>query len=144
MKTIKKQKGTTMIEVLVTIVIVAFSLLGFAGLLAKSIKDSRTAYTRSQATFMAYSILESMRANWKVAREGAYNYGFTSNVIGNTLAAQDVRSWKTEVSQQLPGGQGSITTDSLLQATIIIRWDEDGDGELTTFTTKSLLKGINQ
>lgn len=129
-----------MVEALVTIVIVAFSLLGFAGLLAKSVKDSRTAYMRSQATFLAYGIVESMRANRGAAIKGDYNVVLHSKMNGLTQAALDVKAWKDDIAQLLPGGDGSVTVlGSDGYTTIVIQWDDDGDGNYTSFTTQTTI-----
>lgn len=133
----KKHQGFTMIEVLITILIVAFGLLGFAGLLTKSIQDNRVAYMRSQATVLAYSAIESMRVNRSAAISGSYTIAIGSNIGGTSVAALDVQAWKTDLSQFLPEGDGSISVDTDGNATIVIQWDDDGDGIATSFTTQT-------
>jgi len=137
MPQIKPQQGFTMMEVLVTILIVSFGLLGFAGLLTKSIQDNRTAYMRSQATVLAQSAIECMRANRSAAVAGSYTIAFGSNIGGTTPAALDVQAWKTDLGRFLPEGDGSINVDSDGNATVIVQWDDDGDGVATSFTTQT-------
>lgn len=126
-----------MMEVLITVVIVAFGLLGFAGLLTKSIQDNRVAYMRSQATVLAYSAIECMRANRSAAISGSYTIAVGSNLGGTSLAALDVQAWKTDLALFLPEGDGSINVDSDGNTTIVVQWDDDGDGAVTSFTTQT-------
>lgn len=135
----RQQQGFSMMEVLVTVVIVAFGLLGFAGLLTKSIQDNRMAYMRSQATVLAYSVIECMRANRAAAVNGSYTIAIGSSAAGTSLAALDVQAWKTDMSLFLPEGDGSISVDGDGHATVIIQWDDDGDDVATVFTTQTAI-----
>jgi type IV pilus assembly protein PilV len=136
---IRREGGFTMMEVLVSVVIVSFGLLGFASLLTKAIQDNRVAYMRSQATVLAYDITERMRANRDAAITGGYTISIGANAAGTTLAALDTQDWKGNLALLLPGGDGSVNVDGNGNATIIIRWDEDGDGIATLFTTQTAI-----
>lgn len=57
------KRGFTLIEVLVTLVILMFGLLGIAGLMAKGQRASFEAYQRQAALAIANDIVERMRAN---------------------------------------------------------------------------------
>ncbi len=56
-------RGFTLIEVLVTLIILMFGLLGIAGLMAKGQRASFEAYQRQQALALANDMAERMRAN---------------------------------------------------------------------------------
>jgi type IV pilus assembly protein PilV len=56
-------RGFTMIEVLVTLVIMMFGLLGLAGLILKGQKASFEAYQRNQALILAVDMAEKMKTN---------------------------------------------------------------------------------
>lgn len=128
-----------MIEVLVTVAVVAFGLLGFAGLLTKSIQDNRIAYMRSQATVLAYDVTERMRANRTAAISGGYTIAVGSSPAGTTLAALDLQDWKTLLSQSLPQGDGSVSVDGDGNTTVTVQWDDDGDGAATVFTSQTTI-----
>ena len=58
-----RQSGLTLIEILVTLVIMAVGLLGLAGLQSAAIKGSADISQRSQALWLANSLADRMRAN---------------------------------------------------------------------------------
>lgn len=58
-----RQNGATMVEILVTVVILAVGLLGIAALQLTSKKSGFESVQRTTATMLAQGILEKMRAN---------------------------------------------------------------------------------
>ena len=119
MKT-NKQKGFTLIEIMIAIVVFSFGLLGVAGILTVAVKSNHNGYMRSQASFMASSILDSMRRNVKAVWNGDYDvtvsgYSDISGLCTTTspcnpaaLAARDVQFWSNTFSAILPNSSGSI------------------------------------
>jgi type IV pilus assembly protein PilV len=130
-------QGFSLIEVLVTVLITSGGLLGFAGILNKSIAANRQAYTRSQATIIANDIIERMRANRALATAGVYNIEMNSTPAGGDFSAEDLASWITIIESNLPKGDGSVSSDGNGNITIVIQWDDDNDGVLTTFRTQT-------
>lgn len=129
-----------MIEVLVTIIVVALGLLGFAGLQTYALKSNRIAMQRSVATLHAYSVIDCMRANRVAALAANYNQSFGATASGGTVAGDDLVAWNSAIATTLPSGQGSITVAGT-SATIQIRWKEGttaADG-WTTFSTQTTL-----
>ncbi len=63
-KHVRAQAGTTLLEVMVSVVVLAIGLLGVASLQVNSLKYQKTANQRIEATQAAYDIAERMRANW--------------------------------------------------------------------------------
>lgn len=63
MKKYSNHKGVTLIEVLVAIVITSIGILGFTSLQFLGLNSNQSAYSRSQASFIATSLSERMRAN---------------------------------------------------------------------------------
>jgi type IV pilus assembly protein PilV len=126
----RDQQGTSLLEVLIAIVVVALGLLGFAGLQVASLKSSNTAYYRSQATMLAYDVIDRMRVNRKAAvTDGLYNINYGQAGTG------DVTDWRTNVVNSLPGGNAKILVNSANgSAEIYMKWD-DGGGEVTEFVT---------
>jgi len=61
MRITANQNGFSLIEVLVTVLILATSLLAVATLQTRSLEYNHSAYLRSQANIIAYDILDRMR-----------------------------------------------------------------------------------
>lgn len=135
------QHGFTLLEVLVALVVLSIGLLGIGKLVMISSRGNDSAYMRSQATVLAYSILDAMRANRDEATTGAYNVGtgtytgaagcVTSTCDASTLAVSDLANWKTALLT-LPSGDGTVTTASVTgadgqprtTATITVQWND--------------------
>lgn len=132
-----------MLEVLISMIVIAIGLLGYAGLQAASLKNSNTAYLRSQATMLSHDIVERMRVNRAVALLGTYNIAVGSATGGSGVAGNDLSEWKRNLSQSLPAGDGAVAvagvggTQGNVQITI--QWDDDGDGTPTLFIMQTRL-----
>ncbi len=120
----RSQVGVTLIEVLVTVVLVSIGLLGFAGLQAVSLKSNRSALQHSYAAMYSYDIIDCMRANPTAAHAGAYNFAFGSSPSGGTIAGNDMVAWNAALAADLPNGRGKVTVDVQDRATVEICWAE--------------------
>lgn len=118
-----------MLEVLISIVVIAFGLLGVAGLQAFAVKNNQSAGLRITATTLAMDMVDRIHANWRsMAVEAplvpAYNRPSTSDYdtpvatcrgVGCTtfeMAQNDLAEWKALVAGALPNGQGIVCLDS--------------------------------
>ncbi|WHI48803.1 type IV pilus modification protein PilV [Microbulbifer sp. JMSA004] len=68
-----KQKGATLIEVLVSVLVLAVGLLGLAATQVMSLKNGNGAHHRYMAALAAQEIIERMRANPTGTIDGEYN-----------------------------------------------------------------------
>lgn len=92
------QHGVTMLEVLITIVILAFGLLGVAGLQGRMQVAEIEAYQRAQAIVLLQDMVDRINAN----RKNSMSY-VTASPVGTdstldcsapaTIAAQDLCEW---------------------------------------------------
>ncbi len=128
----KNTRGITLIEVLVTVVVLAFGLLGLASLQANSLRNNHSAFLRSQATYLAYEIFDRMRANRVQAVDGDGTDGYydialsanAANTSASTLTQSDVNSWLTALTN-LPEGDGSIACDiSENICRVVVQWND--------------------
>lgn len=113
-----------MLEVLVAMLVLSIGLLGLAGLMASSLKNSHSAYQRTQATWLAYDMLDRMRANRGVALAGGYNLALGATPGSSALAATDLTEWDTALTNTLPEGDGSIAVVAGGGVTIIVQWND--------------------
>lgn len=88
----RRQRGTTLIEVLVTVVVLAFGLLGIAAFQAKAQAGSLEAYQRAQAIVL----LEDMQAR----------------IAGNSTAAADYVTTTPLGTRDTPGDCTALTDRS--------------------------------
>lgn len=131
------QQGFTLIEILVTMIVMSVGLLGYAGLLTVSVKNNNSAYYRSQATIFADDIIERIRLNRALA--ASFNIAIGSVPVAGTVPGNELADWKTNISRSLPAGDGSVAIDLNGNITIVIQWDDSGNGTPTTFSTQSLI-----
>ncbi len=139
----RRARGFTLLEVLVALVVLSIGLLGIGKLVMASARGNDSAYMRSQATALAYAILDAMRANRDQAIAGAYNVSLGSYTGGancvtpNTctaaqLVAYDLSQWKGKMAVVLPNGDGSIVTAAVpgadgqnrYTAVITVTWND--------------------
>lgn len=114
-----KNGGFSLLEVLVALLIMSFGLIGMAGLLVVSVKINHGAYQRTQATAIAESMANRMRANVRGVWSGAYDgsYPRAGSVSACTrgatctfsaIAARDGAVWSQELNNFLAQPQASI------------------------------------
>jgi type IV pilus assembly protein PilV len=106
----KHQQGFSMLEVLITLVIVATALFGTAGLQAYAMRMNQGAQFRAQAVFLASDIAERMESNKAAAVAGNYVVALTSTPSAAAtdctangcdpaaLSAWDVSQWELAIA----------------------------------------------
>jgi type IV pilus assembly protein PilV len=140
-----KPNGFSMIEMLIALLIIAVGLLGMAGLQAYSLKNNTSAYFRSQATILAYQLVDAMRANRLGVLNGDYSaIKVGTPVSGSSRAALDGIAWKTQLRELLPSGDGGVANcaagSSPLVCTVIVEWDDTrGVGSAQRIAVSTLL-----
>ncbi len=122
--------GFTLIEFLITLVIVSFALLGIAALIGNGLKYNQSAGFRSQAVILSGDIIDRMRAN-RTTAEGANPSPYTLGISTATptcdasIANCDLQIWRSELANALPSGTGSVALDAATgKVTVVVRWDD--------------------
>ena len=113
-------RGFSMIEVLVTLLIISLALLGTAGLQAYSMRLSQGGQFRTQAVFLVADLAERMEANKAGAVAGSYvlansnvaNLLSTACIDGActppNLATFDLSQWQNAVAANLPRSSWTV------------------------------------
>ncbi|MEX0916439.1 MAG: type IV pilus modification protein PilV [Wenzhouxiangellaceae bacterium] len=110
---ISRQRGVTLIEILITLLVLAVGLLGLAALQGFSLQTGQISYHRTQATNIGYEIADFARSNRSVA-----SAGFLEN-LGQQLAAE-----------RLPGGSAAVQLNTATeQLTVTVSWLDDRAAE---------------
>lgn len=118
------QRGFSMVEVMVSVVVLSIGLLGMAALQARSLQENRGAYLRSQGSILAYDILERIRSNSDAAKAGGYDISLGQRKFSSAsaMATTDLKDWVANLTSLLPSGDGSIDCDSSGNCTVIVQW----------------------
>lgn len=113
-----RQRGISLIESLVAIVVMALGIMGILGVQMRTLSDTSTSVRRAQAVRLIEDLGERMKTNPSaLANLNAYVSDFaTTPSVGNCttgcdpalLAAYDLAVWKRTVRENLPLGKASI------------------------------------
>ncbi|WP_440467469.1 type IV pilus modification protein PilV [Pseudomonas sp. YH-1] len=130
----KQSEGFTLVEVLVSLLILGIGLLGLAGLQNVGISAGYSALQRSQASWLASEMADLLRANPDAAHAGAYDTNFVDADAGcpkgggSTRAQLDLGQWQADVCETLGGsGSGSVQvlhSGDQYSAVIAVRWND--------------------
>lgn len=141
------QRGVSLLEVLVAVVILSVGLLGLAGLQLSALRNNQSSAERSNAVMLTYSILEAMRADPDAVRSSAFDIALDDDPDPEGgFAAQQIGAWRGLLAEQLgDGANGAVACVTTLEpvensvCTITIRWNDSlglgGSGE-QSFSTQ--------
>ncbi len=145
--------GFTLIEVLITLLVVSVGMLGLAKLEAAAVSESKVSRVRSLMSFQAESLASLMRANrayWATTTAPLPGFQFTADGTSPTyptgisagtdpacqtsacssgsLAYADLTSWSNAYKAQFPGATATITSTTTAAPTgydIKLAWTEN-------------------
>lgn len=146
-------RGFMLLEALIALLILAIGLLGIAGMQAMSLKNNNSAIMRTQATLLAYDIIDRARTN----DESSYTIDLGeqppnqnclsgNNCTPSQMADFDLANWKCSlgiyngnsicntlgITGVLAEGDGSITVLNDTY-TVSITWIDGSTGEAKSF-----------
>jgi type IV pilus assembly protein PilV len=136
--------GFTLLEVLIALLVMSIGLLGIGKMMMLSARANDSAYMRTQATALAYTMLDAMRANRVAAISQGYD---TAQVVPAQLACataapgctsgqvaqNDTFLWNQALATELPNGAGTVVTVTApdkvtgapnITATITVTWSD--------------------
>jgi len=115
-----RQRGTSLIEVMMAVLVFSIGLIGLAGLMVMAARSSHAAYLRTQVTFLASNMANRMSANSTGVWKGSYNSAdYPTTVTGDdcgdgaacdsaALAAHDQKLWSSQLTTFLPNPKATI------------------------------------
>lgn len=116
----KSQRGSSLLETVVALFVLAIGTLGIMAMQVKSMQFNQSAYYYTQATYLANEILESMRSNPSAANtylinmdEAAPKTVVDCAASGSTCTPAQLRDfnlsqWRTNIESSLISGKSSI------------------------------------
>ena len=134
-----RQRGLSMIEILVTLTIVAFGLLGLLGLQARALSFQKDSFDRKAAAELVAQLAERMRANHLGFLAGSYATTFEAATAtpgavttcaapctSAQVAARDLDEWRIELRRRIPTGGAYAAWDPANPSwvTVSIAWAE--------------------
>ena len=131
----RRQRGFSLVEVLIALVIMSVGMLGIAGLYVQSMQAGRTSMLRHHAVTLAGDVADRIRANPRagIAYEGQGVDGSCVSGVVNcdpvTMAGHDILLWQQQAVDTLPAGNVVITFDDSgipPLYTIAVNWAEPG------------------
>lgn len=147
-----RQGGFSMIEVLISLVLIAVAMLGQAGLQANALRFAKSGALRMQAVFLSNELAERMESNKTGAIAGNYVVASASSTVltsatdcmtsacsSSVLAAYDMAEWTARVAATLPSATWQITqttTGNPSTYSMVLSWqDRRADSTRTTYDT---------
>lgn len=120
-----RQCGVSLLEVLVALLVVAVGVLGAVELQTKALRFNASAAYQTQASFLAYDMLDRMRANPGELSSYAINVNTdcTAATRNTSILATDREDFGRAVSCLLPDGYGNVAVSGS-RATITVGWSE--------------------
>lgn len=153
-----RQRGISLIEVMMAVLIFSVGLIGLASLMVMATRSNHAAYLRTQVIFLANNMAGRMSANpvgvWTGAYNNTYPVSSSSASCGSgaacnaaDLATHDQRLWSSQLNTFLPSpqatinctGVGAVGYDPTSQMSMrppyggsckmTVRWSEQGTGD---------------
>ncbi len=133
MNKVQKERGMSLIEVMIAMTILAIGLLGLAYLQANAAQYFGTAAVNSNAAFLSNAMLANIwgGGSSNVSGFNGVNTANPSTWPHSGVSAWAVSTWSSNVQSTLPGGQGTIQllnasggacTQPPCTATVAITW----------------------
>ncbi len=152
----RHMSGFSLIEVMVAVLVLGLGLLGFALLQTMSVRFTQSANHRTQATNLAYDMLDQIRVNRLAVGQYVGGYNATAAAAdcqpnGTVTPAAFRTVWQCRLGMALGAGATANVGLNDGEVTVAITWgdqrwnDADGDGTVSaaegnqTFTTVTRL-----
>jgi type IV pilus assembly protein PilV len=138
----RQQRGATLIEALVSILLFSLGLLGIAGLQVNALAFQKSSWATNRIAEISNDIGERMRANPAGVELGSYVYAANyatgkaatlpksncrttsagATCTGVQIANDDLSQWLTKAQTALPQGSAQITGSATLGYTVTVMY----------------------
>jgi type IV pilus assembly protein PilV len=129
--TAKRMRGISLIEVLVSVLVLGVGMLGIAAMQSMALRGGQSSLESTQAVMQTTAIIEAMRAN--SLNVASYNTGGMrcAAATATTLAGNDLNAWVSSLQNTITRGdatacgQIACVADDCL---ITVQWDDQRAG----------------
>ena len=133
----RNQRGFSLVEVLIALIIMSVGMLGIAGLYVQSMQAGRTSLFRHHAVTLAGDVADRIRANPTAGVAYAAGAGVDFGCVATgvdcnevEMASSDIWFWSQQADESIPNGDVAIAFDNTTvppEYTIAVTWDEPGE-----------------
>ena len=116
------QRGGSLLEALITVLIFSIGILGVVGLQAAKIKDTSDAKYRLESSFIAQQRVGEMWAD-------------PNNLAGYVES-------NTDISDLLPAGTRTTTLPAAGQVNVVVTWQQPGSNDVHRYTLNASISGV--
>jgi len=161
---VSRQRGLSLIEAVVALVVAALGLMGVAGMQLRTLSDTQTAVRHAQAIRLIEDFSERLSVHpgalsvingtgtsgyiinaWGQGLSNPAKDCASQNCTANELVAWDIFTWLQQVRNVLPAGDGVVfftaaengVAGDRRQLGILIRWRENENANLTADDIKN-------
>lgn len=120
-----KARGYSLIEVLLTLLIVGVGILGLSAANLAALRARGLLLLESTATQLASDMMERMRAQAPLARQGAFNRDLMAPAPApdsTDMATRELGAWLAQLQTRLPSGMAAITVSPQGRAQVLLQW----------------------
>lgn len=130
----RAQRGFTLIEAMVALIVLSVGLLGIAAMYVETLRANRTSLFRTQAVTLASDIADRMRANRAPANAYACGAPCDPSAGANAIADADLAQWMNTIAARLPNGSADVAftapgANTPAAYVVTISWTEVGQDD---------------
>lgn len=120
------QTGVSLLEILISVLIMGIGLLGIAAMQATALRNNQSSMERSQAVIQTYAMLDIMRANRDQAMIGAYNMAnwTCSAPAADSRIGKELADWIGQLKVTMGESACGRIQCGALECRVSVQWDD--------------------
>lgn len=119
------QRGVSLIEVMISVLIMGIGMLGVAALQATALRNNQSSFERSQVVVGTTGVFDAMRANLSAARSGNYNMSMTCVApSGTSQVVVDQRNFINSLQAIMGASACGAINCSATACQVTVQWDD--------------------
>jgi len=136
------QRGMSLIEVLISVLILGIGMLGIAAMQAAALRNGQGSLQQSQAIILANTMMDALRAN--AANGTSYNMAMASSPCTppantGTVISSDKNFWIKSLQSSIePKACGSISCVNTI-CTVTVQWNDNSAAGVENVVLQSRL-----